>query len=128
MSQNKRGEKKRREREAEIDEGKGDFRAPFFSPPPPMRTVACLSSSLLVGFLLPSFSPLTTSRFPLAAALRRGVGNERYNGLSLSSCLSPTLSPSSPCTEHVLLPVLSLKWDALPLPFLFISFTPHERI
>lgn len=63
-----------------MDEGRGDFKAPFFPPLLPMQTAARLFASLLVVLFL--FLSLTPSPFR-PAALRQGVENERYNALPL---------------------------------------------
>lgn len=98
-----------------------------FFPLLPIQAAACLFSSLLVVlFLLLS---LTHSLFPSAAALRQGVENKRYNALPLLLLpllsFSPTLLFCSPCAEHALLPVLSLKWDTLSSLFCLSSFSLH---
>lgn len=71
-----------------------------------------LSSSLLHLW----FSSFCSPWLLLSAALRWGVENKRYNALPSLAAPSPLPSPTlscSPCTEHALLPVLSLKWDTL---------------
>lgn len=126
LNQNKRGEEeKKRGRDGW---GLRQFsKLHFFPPLLPIQAAACLFSSLLVVlFLLLS---LTHSLFPPAAALRQGVENKRYNALPLLLLpllpFSPTLLFCSPCTEHALLPVLSLKWDTLSPLFCLSSFSLH---
>lgn len=128
LCQNKRGERKKKKKGGRDGWGQRQFQSSIFSPLLPIQAAACLFSSLLVVlFLLLS---LTHSLFPLAAALRQGVENKRYNALPLLLLpllpISPTLLFWSPCTEHALLPVLSLNWDTLSSLFCLFSFTPHE--
>lgn len=58
----------------------------------PAANVDCCSPLFLTCGSVPLSLSLTPSLFPPAAALRRGVENERYNALSLARP-SPPFSP-----------------------------------